>query len=267
MNNELSGKVAFITGATAGIGLACARFLAAAGARVTIASHNRSHVDETVEKLSESYTGVRGAILDAGDANSCTAAVLAALEAEERIDIIVNNAGGTDLHRDTAVADLDLAFFDRVMHLNLLSMLAVTKAALPSMIARKSGAIINIASIGGITGDFRDTLYGISKAGVINLTRYIATQYGKQGIRCNAVAPGIIMTGAVTENLDEATRRVFLEQNALDTLGQPEDIAATVRFLAGDGARYITGQTIIVDGGLTCHNPTIAQLRRLISEK
>lgn len=260
---QFKDKIAFVTGATAGIGLACAERLASEGAAVTIASRNPDHVNSTVARLSEAGLNVRGAILDASDPESCTRAVVETIRSQGRIDIVVNNAGGTNLRRDTPVADLDLSFFNDVMTLNLLSTLAVTKAAIPSMIARKSGSIINIASIGGLTGDFRDTLYGIAKAGIINLTRYIATQYGKQGIRCNAVAPGLILTGAVTSNLNDATRQIFLEQNALDSLGTPEDIAATVTFLAGEGARYITGQTIVADGGLTCHNPTIAQLRKL----
>lgn len=265
--DSLKDKVAFVTGATAGIGLACAKALAAHGAKVTVASRNKAKVDATVEALRAEDYEVRGAILDASDVKSCTQAVVDTIREMGRIDIVVNNAGGTDMKRDTAVETLDLDFFQDVMNLNVLSTLAVIKASLPSMIARKSGSIVNIASIGGITGDFRDTYYGIAKAGIINLTKYVATQYGKQGIRCNAVAPGIVMTGAVTDNLPEAVRQIFREQNALDTLGQPEDIAATVAFLAGEGSRYITGQTIVADGGMTCHNPTIAQLRALYSHK
>ena len=263
-STDLTGATAFVTGATAGIGLACAKALAAAGAHVTVAAHNPDKVRSTVAQLSAIYPdSVRGEVLDADDAASCTAAVVNTLRARGRVDIVVNNVGGTDLRRDTAVADLDLDFFDTVMHRNVLSTLAVTKAALPGMIDRREGSIVNIASIGGITGDFRDTLYGIAKAGIINLTRYIATQYGKHCIRCNAVAPGIVMTDAVTDNLPDAVQQIFLQQNALPTLGQPEEIAAAVLFLASPAARYITGQTIVADGGLTCHNPTIAQLRAL----
>ena len=264
--DSIKDKVAFVTGATAGIGLACAKILAAHGAKVTVASRNKEKVDATVDTLIRDGYQARGAVMDASDADTCIGAVVDTIRDMGRIDIVVNNAGGTDLRRDTAVDNLDLSYFRDVMNLNVLSTLAIIKAVLPSMIARKSGSIVNIASIGGITGDFRDTYYGIAKAGIINLTKYVATQYGKQGIRCNAVAPGIVMTGAVTDNLPEAVRRVFREQNALDTLGQPEDIAATVAFLAGEGSRYITGQTIVADGGMTCHNPTIAQLSALYSK-
>lgn len=264
--DSLKDKVAFVTGATAGIGLACAQELARRGAKVTVASRNKTKVDATVDNLLKQGYEARGAILDVSDIRSCTGAVVDTVREMGRIDIVVNNAGGTDLKRDTAVEELDLDYFNEVMDLNVLSTLAVIKASLPSMIARKSGSIINIASIGGITGDFRGTYYGIAKAGIINLTKYVATQYGKQGVRCNAVAPGIVMTGAVTDNLPEAVRKIFKEQNALDELGQPEDIAAAVAFLAGEGSRYITGQTIVADGGMTCHNPTIAQIRTLYSE-
>ena len=118
-----------------------------------------------------------------------------------------------------------------------------------------------MASIGGITGDFRGTLYGIAKAGVIALTKYTATQYGRRGIRCNAVAPGLILTKAATDNLPEDVRAVFASQTPLPYLGDPDDVGATVAFLASDDARYITGQTIVVDGGMTCHNPTALTLQ------
>ena len=125
------------------------------------------------------------------------------------------------------------------------------------MSAQGSGNIVNVASISGITADSNGTLYGASKAGVINLTKYIATQTGKKNIRCNAVAPGLILPPAALNNLNEEVRKIFLGQCATPYLGEPQDVAATIAFLASEDARYITGQTIVVDGGLTIHNPTI----------
>ena len=124
------------------------------------------------------------------------------------------------------------------------------------MTAHGGGNILNVASISGITADANGTLYGASKAGVINLTKYIATQMGKKNIRCNAVAPGLVLTPAAVNNLNEDVRNIFLGQCATPYLGEPEDVAATIAFLASNDARYITGQTIVVDGGLTIHNPT-----------
>ena len=129
---------------------------------------------------------------------------------------------------------------------------------IPIMTANGGGNIVNVASISGLTADANGTLYGASKAGVINLTKYIATQMGKKNIRCNAVAPGLVLTPAALDNLNEDVRNIFLGQCATPYLGEPEDVAATIAFLASNDARYITGQTIVVDGGLTVHNPTVA---------
>lgn len=133
----------------------------------------------------------------------------------------------------------------------------LSQLIIPIMKAHGGGNIVNVASISGITADASGTLYGASKAGVINLTRYIATQVGKKNIRCNAVAPGLVLTPAALNNMNEDVRNIFLGQCATPYLGEPQDIAATIAFLASEDARYITGQTIIADGGLTIHNPTV----------
>ena len=135
------------------------------------------------------------------------------------------------------------------------------------MTLRNRGSIVNTASIGGLLGDFRGTLYGAAKASVIGLTRYIASQYGKLGIRCNAVAPGLVLTPASTRSLPENVRSVFRKYNAVDYLGQAADIAATIAFLASDDARYVTGQTITADGGMDSHNPTGSRTGRPIRKR
>ena len=133
----------------------------------------------------------------------------------------------------------------------------LSQLIIPVMKAQGGGNIVNVASISGITANASGTLYGASKAGVINLTRYIATQVGKKNIRCNAVAPGLVLTPAALNNMNEDVRNIFLGQCATPYLGEPQDIAATIAFLASEDARYITGQTIVADGGLTIHNPTV----------
>ena len=133
----------------------------------------------------------------------------------------------------------------------------LSQLIIPIMKVHGGGNIVNVASISGITADASGTLYVASKAGVINLTRYIATQVGKKNIRCNAVAPGLVLTPAALNNMNEDVRNIFLGQCATPYLGEPQDIAATIAFLASEDARYITGQTIIADGGLTIHNPTV----------
>ena len=174
-----------------------------------------------------------------------------------QVDILINNVGGIDPKRDLGIEKLDINYFDEVFHLNLCCTMYLSQQVIPIMVAHGGGNIVNVASISGMTADANGTLYGASKAGVINLTKYIATQLGKKNIRCNAVAPGLILTPAALDNLNEDVRNIFLGQCATPYLGEPEDVAATIAFLASNDTRYITGQTIVVDGGLTTHNPTV----------
>ncbi|MCF0214145.1 MAG: SDR family oxidoreductase [Muribaculaceae bacterium] len=260
---RFENKIALVTGATRGIGFATARRFAEEGAHVVITGHSADHINVALNQLAELGLSATGLVHDANNVDNCIEVTRRVIDDFGQLDVLVNNVGGTNLQKDAPIGQLDLDYFDEAMRFNLLSMMATIKTAIPTMIHAGGGAIVNIASISGITGDFRGTLYGTSKAGVINLCRYVATQYGKQGIRCNGIAPGLVLTDAATGNLDEKTRNIFLRQNALPYFGQPEDIAATAAFLASDDARYITGQTITADGGLTCHNPTTADLMGL----
>lgn len=253
---RLANRVALITGGSSGIGKATAEQFVKEGAKVIIADRNIERAEKVATALRDNLYHADALFFDAADIRSAAKAVDRALGLYGSIDCIVNNVGGSDLTKDLGTGELDIKYFDEVMHVNLRSMIATVQAALPYMKGKGKGAIINIASIGGLLGNSTGTLYGISKAGVINLTRYIATQYGKYGIRCNCVAPGLILTPAAIENLTQSEREMFLKYNSLSYAGQPEDIAATIAFLASDDSRYITGQTIIADGGMSCHNPT-----------
>lgn len=146
-----------------------------------------------------------------------------------QIDVLVNNVGGTNPRRDTNIETLDMDYFDEAFHLNLSCTMYLSQLVIPIMSAQGGGNIVNVASISGITADSNGTLYGASKAGVINLTKYIATQTGKN-IRCNAVAPGLILTPAALNNLNEEVRKIFLGQCATPYLGEPQDVAATIAF-------------------------------------
>lgn len=259
--DRFTEKIVFVSGATSGIGQAAARRMAAEGATVIIAAHNLHHVDETVAKFKDDGLRAEGIFYDGHDMASVRKAIGDTIAKYGRLDVLVNNVGGTDMRLDGAVDALDPEYFAKAMTFDLEGTLTATRSALPHM--PQGSAIVNVSSIGGLTGDFRGTLYGISKAGVIALTKYTATQYGRQGIRCNAVAPGLILTKAATDNLPEDVRDVFASQTPLPYLGDPDDVGATIAFLASPDARYITGQTIIIDGGLTCHNPTALPLSHL----
>lgn len=252
-------KVIVITGGGSGIGEATARRMAEEGGKVVVADYALEKAEKLVAELKDKGAEAWAVYFSAADLDSCRHLIEAAKERFGQIDVLVNNVGGTDLKRDLDVERLDITYFDEAFHLNLRCGLYLIQLVVP-LLEKRGGNVVNIASVGGITGDFRGTYYGASKAGVINLTKYVATQLGKKNIRCNAVAPGLVLTPAALNNLPEEVRKLFVRHNALDVLGKPEDVAAAVAFLASEDAGYITGQTIVVDGGLTVHNPTIADM-------
>ena len=258
--NRFDDKVVFVSGGSSGIGYAAAHRMATEGATAVIAGHNMDHVDSAVSMLRNEGLDASGLFYDGNDMDSVRKAIADVADRWGRIDVLVNNVGGTDMKLDGAIEDLNAGYFQKAMVLNVGGTLTAIREALPYMGA--GSAIVNVASIGGLTGDFRGTLYGVAKAGVIALTKYTATQYGRKGVRCNAVAPGLILTKAATENLPESVREVFADQTPLPYFGEPDDIGATIAFLASDDARFITGQTIVADGGMMCHNPTALTLQK-----
>lgn len=257
-------KIVFVSGSTAGIGLAAARRMAREGATVVIAAHIRAEVDSTVKELTDEGLKAEGVLYNGYDMLSVREAVESTGRSHGRIDVLVNNVGGTDMRLDGPVDSLSLSYFETAMTLNIKGSLEAIRAALPYMGA--GSAIVNVASIGGITGDLRGTLYGIAKAALIDLTKYVATQYGHRSLRCNAVAPGLILTKAATDNLPPLVREVFAHQTPLPYFGQPDDVGAAIAFLASDDARFISGQTLVVDGGMLCHNPTALTLMNPIPD-
>ena len=254
--NRFENKVAVITGAAGGIGEATTRRIVSEGGKVVIADYSKERADKLAAELTLSGADVRSVYFSATELQSCKELIAFAIKEYVQIDILINNVGGTDPKRDTSIEKLDIDYFDEAFHLNLSCTMYLSQLVIPVMKTHGGGNIVNVASISGITADSNGTLYGASKAGVINLTKYIATQTGKKNIRCNAVAPGLVLTPTALNNLNEDVRNIFLSQCATPYLGEPQDIAATIAFLASDDARYITGQTIIADGGLTIHNPT-----------
>jgi NAD(P)-dependent dehydrogenase (short-subunit alcohol dehydrogenase family) len=173
-----------------------------------------------------------------------------------RIDVLHNNAALTDsdfLRADTAVTELDLEVWERTLAVNLRSQMLMCKHAVPVMVEGGGGSIINMSSGASLKGDRTRTAYGVSKAGVNALTLYVATSHGKQGIRANTILPGLVITDAVRAHLDEKMLASLGKATLTPSVGQPEDIADVVVFLASDESRYVTGQMLAVDGGMSAH--------------
>ena len=240
---DLTGKVAFVTGSTRGIGLAIARTLHAAGARVAVVGRDAARAQDVAAGLGAGTTGVG---CDVADAAQVAEAITAAEQALGPIDILVNNAG---LTRDNILLRLSEADWDAVLDANLKGAFLTMRAVTKGMMKRRSGRIINITSIVGIIGNKGQANYAASKAGLIGLTKSAAREYASRGILINCIAPGFIDTD-MTAALPEEARKVLLEQIALGRLGSPDDIANTVLYLASDLAGYVTGQVLVVDGGM-----------------
>jgi NAD(P)-dependent dehydrogenase (short-subunit alcohol dehydrogenase family) len=258
---RLDGKIAIITGAASGIGRATAERVAAEGARTVVADLNADGADEVAAKIAAAGGTAIGVQADLGDTGSVRAMVRAAVTAYGGLDILHNNAAATHLAatKDLPVSTADPDVWDETMRINLRGTMVAIQAAAPYLIARGGGSIINTASGAGLTGDLRNPAYGASKAALINLTRYAATEYGKQGIRCNSISPGFIVIGEKPGR--EAVHATMLRHALTPRLGRPGDIAALVVFLASDESAFITGQNICADGGMLAHQPFVADFR------
>ncbi len=240
---DLTGKVAFVTGSTRGIGLAIARAYHEAGAKVAIVGRDAERARGVAAELGDRTTGVGCDVARADQVEAALAAVEAALGP---IDILVNNAG---LTRDNILLRLTDADWDAVLDANLKGAFHTTRAVIKGMMKRRSGRIINVTSIVGLVGNKGQANYAASKAGLIGFTKSVAKEYAGRGILANCIAPGYIETD-MTSGLPDAAKATLLQDIALGRLGRPEDVAGAALFLASDLAAYITGQVLVVDGGM-----------------
>ena len=243
MQIDLTGRNALVTGSTRGIGRAIAEQLAKCGARVAVVGRDRARAEAVAAEIAGE---ARGFAADVGDPASIAALVSDVEGALGGVDILVNNAG---LTRDNLMMRLKDDDWDTVIDANLRGAFLAIRAVSRGMMKRRWGRVINIASIVGITGNKGQTNYAASKAGLIGLTKSVAKELGSRNILANAVAPGFIetdMTAAMTPD----ARAAMSAQIPLERLGTPADIAGIVAFLASDYASYITGQVIVVDGGM-----------------
>ena len=242
----LSGRVALVTGASQGIGRACALKLAEAGATVALAARNHQKLDELVDQITAAGGKAGAFVLDVGDEEQIKSVFKTALTQFGKIDILVNNAGIT---RDQLVMRMKRADWDAVLNTNLTSAYLCIQQVIGAMLRQRWGRIINVTSVFGQTGQAGQANYTASKAGLIGLTMAIAREVGSRNITCNAVAPGFIET-AMTAALSDDMKQTGLKMIPLGRIGTPEDVAGAVRFLASEEASYITGHVLNINGGM-----------------
>jgi NAD(P)-dependent dehydrogenase (short-subunit alcohol dehydrogenase family) len=258
---KLEGRVAVITG-SGGIGAACAKSYAAEGARVVIGD-----IDvRSAARVADAITAAGGAAvvqeLDLANEDSVIALYKVVAEKYGRLDVLHNNAAdtrGEQMAYDMAITEMPAHIWDRAFEINARGTMFMIKHGIPLMLRHGKGSIINTSSGAALRGDLFGPAYASSKAAINCLTKYVATQYGKKGIRCNVISPGLIVTPNVylsnsQEQLDRITRHKLTPY-----LGEPGDIAAAATFLASDDSKFITGQVMVVDGGIIDHMPYVAE--------
>jgi 3-oxoacyl-[acyl-carrier protein] reductase len=242
---DLSGKIALVTGASRGIGAAIAKTLAAQGA-IVVAAARGTHADASASEIAAAGGSAEAVSLDVTDASAIEAVVGGIVAKHGRLDILVNNAG---IARDQLMMRMKREDWDAVIATNLTAAYTCTQAVLRPMIKQRGGRIINISSVVGQMGNAGQVNYAASKAGLIGLAKALAREVASRGITVNVVAPGLIDT-AMTRALGAGATESWASQIPLGRLGTPQDVAATVCFLASDEAAYITGQVIAVNGGM-----------------
>jgi 3-oxoacyl-[acyl-carrier protein] reductase len=243
---SLSGKVAFVTCASQGIGRACAVKLAKEGAAVAVAARNHEKLNELVAEITSAGGKAAPFALDVAEEEQVKTAIKAAIAQFGKIDILVNNAGIT---RDQLVMRMKRADWDSVLQTNLTAAYLCIQAVISSMLKQRWGRIINITSVFGQMGQAGQANYSASKAGLIGLTMAIAREVGSRSITCNAVAPGFIET-AMTAVLSDEFKQTAVKQIPLGRVGTSDDVANAVAFLASEEASYITGHVLSVNGGM-----------------
>jgi NAD(P)-dependent dehydrogenase (short-subunit alcohol dehydrogenase family) len=258
---RLSGKVAVVTGAGQGIGEASAFRMGEAGASVVVADVNLEAAERNAAAIREIGGDASAVFVNMADDDSVEALFAAAVERYGGLDVVHNNAigvrppeGWTGAVSDY-VHDADPAVFDALLRGTVTVTMLATKFAVPLLIERGGGSIINTASIAGMQGEIYNPSYGAGKAGVIQLTRSTAAMYGRQGVRCNAICPGYILTPSGEKAFDETMKAVWRKHTVVGRHGRADDVAHLAVYLASDESEFMTGQAIVIDGGFTMHEP------------
>lgn len=257
---RLQDRIGIVTGSSADIGEAVARRLASEGATVVLADiADAAPVAKSIEAGGGKALAMH---FDLASEESIAALIRAVAERFGRIDFLHNNAADTRhelISRDMALVDMDAEVWDRTFHVNARGTMLMIKHVLPIMVAKGGGSIVNTSSGAALRGDLYAPAYAASKAAINCLTQYAATQYGKQGVRCNVVSPGMIVTEGAKKHVPAGQLKRLEKHKLTPYLGKPEDIAGAVAWLVSDDARYVTGQIIQIDGGITEHMPFFAE--------
>jgi len=245
---QFSGRAALVTGASRGIGRAIAVELAEWGADVALVGRDTAALEETLAACKHVHPTGKAEIIvaDVADAAAVNHAVATTLERFGRVDFAIANAGQT---ADTLILRVRAEDVDRLIDVNLKSAIYLAAAVAKPMLRQRGGSVVFISSISGVAGNAGQTVYAATKAGLLGLAKSLAKELGSRGVRVNAVAPGFIET-AMTAALPEAVKAQYLGAIPLGRPGTPEDVSGVVRFLCSDAAGYVTGQTIVVDGGV-----------------
>jgi len=244
--SSLTGKIALVTGASQGIGRACALELAAQGATVALAARNVEKLEAVAAEIAAAGGTAKAYALDVSSEDSIKSGAKSVLADHGAVHILVNNAGIT---KDGLALRMKLADFDDVLRTNLTGAFLLTQAVISSMMKARWGRVLNITSVVGETGAAGQANYAASKAGLIGLTKSLAREFASRGITVNAIAPGFIQT-AMTDELTEAQKTAIMAQIPLARYGTDADIASAVAFLSSDAAGYITGHTLDINGGM-----------------
>ena len=257
---RLKDKVILITASTRGIGYACVEACAKEGAIVYMAARDLERAGAAADRLNAAGGRVKCVYNDAVKPESFTEMVEETVRDAGRIDVLVNNFGTSNRQKDLDFANTNPDVFLETVTLNLRSVFLASQAAVRHMQKTGGGSIVNISSVGGLVPDISQVAYGTSKASINYLTKLIAVHEAKNGIRCNAVLPGMTATDAVEKHLPEEFRSLFLRHIPLKRIGLPEEIAAAVVYFASDDSAYTTGQILAVSGGFGLATPVYSDL-------